>query len=287
MRKLFFGIYFVAFLPHFAWAACPASCTDCTLPKGQVIQPYKVTLYDTLGEFSRITGITGTVPPGLSLAIDQYVTADSKRPHSLVLVGTPTQPGIYIFNYKFEDVEVGQRIRYIPGYGNYITQKIEIGCVTSSRNWAPGTVTMVPIDLDDVFVVIPVEKNLPRDPGSAGDATLAGIDSNGNGLRDEVEREIVYAYPSNPKAQTALFEMANYYQFALANSGSATAVQQSFAIISAWGTCLEAATGDSDVEGRLLRPMVLNTYDRSLAYIAALRSVQGSVLTPTPPITCP
>lgn len=286
MKNLLIGICLLAFLHSLAWA-CPVPCTDCTLPKGQVVQPYKVTLYDTLGQYSSITGVTGDVPPGLSLTIDQNVTGYSNRPHSLVLVGTPTQPGIYTFNYKFEDAEVWQPIRYIPGYGNYLTQRIEIACVSVSKAWSSGSVTMVPIDLDDIFVVIPVEKNLPRDPGSAGDATLAGIDSNGNGLRDEIEREIVYAYPSNPKAQTALFEMANYYQFALANNGSATAVQQSFAIISAWGTCLEAATGDGDVEGRLLRPMVLNTYDRSLAYIAALRSVQGSVLTPTPPITCP
>lgn len=288
MKNQFLSVCVFAFFHSLVWAdSCPIPCTDCTLPKGQVTQPYKLTLYSSIGQYSTITGVTGSVPPWLSLSIDQNVTGDSKRPHNLVLVGTPTQPGIYTFSYKFEDRVVGEAIRYIPGYGNYITQKIEIRCLSTSSVWPPASVTMVPIAIDDIFVVIPVEKNLPPDPGVAGDTSVTGIDSNGNGLRDDIERGIVYAYPNNPNAQISLFEMAKQYQSVLVNSGSTAAVQQYVANIAAWGTCLEGATGDTGVEGSLLRPLLLNTYDRSLAYIAALRSLQGTVTIPTVPVTCP
>jgi hypothetical protein len=290
MRNWLLGFCVFAFLCSSAWAdGCPTACADCTLPNGQVGQFYKLTLYANIGKFSKITGVTGNLPPGVSVNIDQNVTGWDSHPHNLVLVGTPSQPGTYVFNYKFENGIVWEPIEYIPGYGNYITQKIQIDCIQGTGiSSLPRSVIYVPIPIDDdIYVIVPVEQNLPRDPGVAGDATVTGIDSNGDGVRDDVERGIVYAYPKNPKAQTVLFEMAKYYQAVLANSTSAAAVQQYFGIVAAWGACLDAAAVEPEVEGRLLRPLVLNSYDRSYNYILALRSLQGAGPIPEMMAACP
>ena len=48
---------------------------------------------------------------------------------------------------------------------------------------------------------------LPPDPGEAGKITLAGIDSNNDGVRDDLEREIVYMYPQNEEVRRVLRAM--------------------------------------------------------------------------------
>ncbi len=142
---------------------------------------------------------------------------------------------------------------------------------------AAGTpsVAYVPIPIDDIFVVIPVGVNLPPDPGTAGDATIQGIDSNGNGVRDDIERAIVFAYPNKPQAYPVLFQMAKYYQSVIVNRTSPSTVLDSFSSLAALTPCLQAAIGDTSINGGILRPWTLNTYDRSVAYITALKTIKG------------
>ncbi len=64
---------------------------------------------------------------------------------------------------------------------------------------------------------------LPPDPGEAGKATVAGIDSNGNGVRDDVERLIALTYPDTPKLRSALMQSSKADQSILMVDG-ATAV---------------------------------------------------------------
>jgi hypothetical protein len=49
---------------------------------------------------------------------------------------------------------------------------------------------------------------LPPDPGAAGNATLAGIDSDGDGVRDDVQRYIGLTYPQSAKERAALTQAA-------------------------------------------------------------------------------
>lgn len=61
-----------------------------------------------------------------------------------------------------------------------------LGAMALSGCSAFKSQTPVEVYLDDISEIY----NLPADPGEEGLATLAGIDSNANGVRDEVEREI-------------------------------------------------------------------------------------------------
>lgn len=60
---------------------------------------------------------------------------------------------------------------------------------------------------------------LPPDPGEAGKKTLAGIDSNNDGVRDDLEREIVYMYPQNEEARRVLRAMVKKIQDVITTKG--------------------------------------------------------------------
>jgi hypothetical protein len=51
-------------------------------------------------------------------------------------------------------------------------------------------------------------ENLPPDPGAQADATIAGVDANENGIRDDVELAIFKAYPNSAKTRAVLLQYA-------------------------------------------------------------------------------
>ncbi len=59
------------------------------------------------------------------------------------------------------------------------------------------------LQLDDVL-----GKNLPPDPGAEADKTIAGIDANHNGIRDDVELAIFQEYPTSAKTRAVLLQYA-------------------------------------------------------------------------------
>lgn len=71
----------------------------------------------------------------------------------------------------------------------------------------------LPVPETDVPVV------LPPDPGESGKATLAGIDSNNDGVRDDLEREIVYMYPKNEEVRRVLRAMVKTGQEVITTEG--------------------------------------------------------------------
>lgn len=50
--------------------------------------------------------------------------------------------------------------------------------------------------------------NLPPDPGALADETLAGVDANENGIRDDVELAIFEKYPNSAKTRAVLLQYA-------------------------------------------------------------------------------
>ena len=59
------------------------------------------------------------------------------------------------------------------------------------------------LTMDDVL-----GKNLPQDPGAEVDKTIAGIDTNKNGIRDDVELAIFKEYPNSAKTRAVLLQYA-------------------------------------------------------------------------------
>ena len=72
------------------------------------------------------------------------------------------------------------------------------------------------MDVDKHFNHFP--PGFPPDPGETGKQTIQGIDSDHDGVRDDVQRWIYAFVPKEPKKQMALRQMARYFQqYALDN----------------------------------------------------------------------
>jgi hypothetical protein len=145
------------------------------------------------------------------------------------------------------------------------------------------TVIFVPVGMDGIIIFIPTGTGLPPDPADSGKLTIQGVDSDNDGIRDDVERRISAYYPNNPTARAYSYIMAGYYQQIIENPLNK---QLQLSLIQNLGqveNCLELVLpGEPDAGAGLLRPWVLDTYERSYAYIEAQKLISGEVLPSIP-----
>lgn len=121
---------------------------------------------------------------------------------------------------------------------------------------------------------------LPPDPGEAGKATLAGIDSDGDGIRDDIQRYIALTYPGdqNINVRKALRQNAEGFQLELLASSNK---EESVRLLHARerdGYCLTGVMGGADASadaGFALQARILNTEMRSYAWTAFNRKISG------------
>ncbi len=78
--------------------------------------------------------------------------------------------------------------------------------------WNPHGVKSSILDVDQGFNFPP---GFPPDPGEAGKQDIDGIDSDHDGVRDDVQRWIYALVPNDPKKQMALRQLSRSFQFAL------------------------------------------------------------------------
>jgi len=70
-----------------------------------------------------------------------------------------------------------------------------------------------------IDMILPLDVSIPPDPGEAGKSTLEGIDSDNDGLRDDIQRYIVLNYKDKTEIQKALIQNAKASQkFLLVNN---------------------------------------------------------------------
>ncbi|MDQ6960393.1 MAG: hypothetical protein Q9M27_05125, partial [Mariprofundaceae bacterium] len=125
--------------------------------------------------------------------------------------------------------------------------------------------------------------NLPPDPGPAGKATLAGIDSDNDGVRDDVQRWIVMTYPNSQKTRAALRQKAKAMQLiimnasnkAVARTNSIVSGKASFCITFVREQILGLGGSDAYQIKRELESVFLNTAARSRAWLQADHYLSG------------
>ena len=142
------------------------------------------------------------------------------------------------------------------------------------------------------LAVAPVGMNLPPDPGPAGLQTLAGIDSDNDGVRDDIERWIDVTEPTSTPLRLALAQQAKGIQSAILSNGNQ---QQAITAMNAESDalmCLDGWLGD-DVKAASalsdeLHSISLNTTARIAAYLTANSLSSGSAygLPPVGTSTC-
>lgn len=123
------------------------------------------------------------------------------------------------------------------------------------------------LTLDDVM-----GKNLPPDPGAEADKTVAGIDANQNGIRDDVELAIFKAYPKSAKTRAVLLQYAQVLQMQMTlpiinkETVTATAEDRSRALNCVWSISSRADmkkfNAETDKNEKFIESRQINTEQR-------------------------
>lgn len=120
---------------------------------------------------------------------------------------------------------------------------------------------------------------LPPDPGEAGKETLEGIDSDGDGVRDDIQRYIAFTYPSSERTRSALFQYARVQQMFILSSENRDAARLHAQERTKANLCLFYIRFDD--AGRILDDLqaeVLNTLLRSSVYARSDAALSGTVV---------
>ena len=135
--------------------------------------------------------------------------------------------------------------------------------------------------------------NLPPDPGEAGKATLEGIDADGDGLRDDIQRWIYFKIPHSERAREATRRYAIEATKALTLANDKAASIAHTKILLDASDCanelitLNPPSGDTRTEERRgleagfflnsLAAVILNTPERSRAQIKGDQNFGGQI----------
>lgn len=129
-----------------------------------------------------------------------------------------------------------------------------------------------PLSVELTFSSIP----LPPDPGTSGKVPLFGIDSDGDGVRDDVQRWIVLTYPNSEITRAALRQKAILLQNALMYSDDQMLSIEVARENGRAAECLYYTNPDNAyMLATELRSVVLNTEERSVAYIRYNAQLSG------------
>ena len=122
----------------------------------------------------------------------------------------------------------------------------------------------------------PLIDNLPPDPGDAGKATLEGIDSDGDGVRDDVQRWIAINFSNSEKTRAALTQDAKAMQQFLLDAANSAKSLNNALLMSGSISCLTYVQ-QKNFYGIATehKAKMLNTYERSKAWIQADGHLSG------------
>jgi len=121
---------------------------------------------------------------------------------------------------------------------------------------------------------------LPPDPGEAGKATLEGIDSDGDGVRDDIQRHIALTYQDSERTRAVLTQYAKVHQAGLLVDDNKSASRANAHEIGRAIECLYYIRPD-DARAVLVEMIaqVLNTDERSKAEFRYDAQLSGEVFT--------
>jgi hypothetical protein len=127
----------------------------------------------------------------------------------------------------------------------------------------------------------PPEPGLPPDPGEAGKATLEGIDSNNDGVRDDVERYIALTVTDSARHREALRAVARVIQRELLAQTKEEAIQLAIEGVRSI-ECLSYLGVRKQDRWKEVMALMLNTHARLLAMDAHADRITGQVFAGLP-----
>lgn len=156
--------------------------------------------------------------------------------------------------------------------------KVKIILMAMLISTAMGCVDDVEVTLEET-----VASNLPPDPGPEGKKTLSGIDSDNDGVRDDVQIAIHERHPDDELAREALFQKSKSLQMAVEAGGAANEemTYEAAKAISTSNGCLVRRAQNPQGESDFLSRHVVNTDERSEAYIKFNETLDGQFFSTT------
>lgn len=125
--------------------------------------------------------------------------------------------------------------------------------------------------------------DLPPDPGKNGIQTLLGIDSDDDGVRDDVQRFISRTYSEDKLLALALTEYAKLFQVILQNTSDRDIAFNNAKKLSAIYECVHYIQGKVEKDTFSgLRAEILNTKERTIAFLKFNNNLAGQILISNP-----
>lgn len=121
-------------------------------------------------------------------------------------------------------------------------------------------------------------EGISPDPGPENDLTIEGIDSNNDGVRDDVERYIAVQYPDSERTRAALMQLARNRQSALLNAGSKSLSIDNARVLDTALACLGYVQPDEygDIAESVI-PEIVDTEERLAAYVTYSSHLHGEL----------
>ncbi|MCP4023080.1 MAG: hypothetical protein GY729_14660 [Desulfobacteraceae bacterium] len=129
-----------------------------------------------------------------------------------------------------------------------------------------------------INLTITENDGLPPDPGEAGKETLLGIDSDNDGVRDDIQRYIHYTYPDEEQVRNALSKRAVIYQEILSRSNEPETAEKLAGEVYCSTECLFNIKKMASMDiSAAFKAEFLNTEERTFAWIDFNKLLAGKV----------
>ncbi len=219
--------------------------------------------------------------PGNSRLVSLSFTPNQDLPQGTLRPVPALAPFLQISRGSFQNLVQGQAttieiLLSVPPDAEPATFK---GTLQLRDGVGPGAKNLAkPLQITLIILEPGPGGGLPPDPGEEGRATLEGIDSDGDGIRDDIQRFIALTHPDSEKLRAGLTQFTRVVQEALlvrddkplslnASSRSDRAIECLYFLLS---------SGAADVINEL-HAEILNTVERSRAYLTYDAQLFGGI----------
>ncbi|MDP3734983.1 MAG: hypothetical protein Q8R39_00980 [bacterium] len=231
-----------------------------------------------------------SIAPGEEVTYTAIFTPTLPVPKVESLTASLTGPAADFLTSLTVDLptETGNTLRGGTSVPVRLAVRVPLGAVVGSY---PGTLTLrygedgLPLLFaPDLAVELTVSTvPVPPDPGKAGKETIAGIDVNTNGVRDDVERFIVFSYnditPEHENTRNALFQYAGAAQEGLMNAADKVQARAEGEELDQAQNCLWAVRGteEGNTASSILTAQMFNTVARTRQWSMFNQQLSGLV----------